>query len=222
MRNLRSHTAILALFLSACPVAGQEASAKDPILEPSPSGAESIAPIGERLSRASVIRSSFVQTKRIAALTRPIVSEGTMLFVRGTGVAWRIEKPSPSTFIVTPKRIVRREEGRRDAVISAADRPEVRFFSEIFLSLFSGDLEALERKFSVHSTYGTGGAHWRIGLKAKDRSLERYLSSILLEGGEHLERVEIREGEGDVSEIAFGDVAISTEPPNDAERAWFE
>lgn len=200
------------LLLAAAAHAQAGADAPDPIFDTPSVPLASTYEVAERIRKLPIVKARFVQTKQVKALTRPMISEGRFVFSRESGVYWEVEKPFPSRFVVTPEGSL-----KRDGKLSA-DRPEIRAFSKIFLSLFSGSLAEIGEHFEAH--YAPGD-RWTIGLRARDARMGRHLSAIVLSGTNTVDAVSLFEGGGDSSRIEFESIE-TPESPSLEDRALFQ
>lgn len=147
----------------------------------------------------------FREEKRIALLTTPIVSEGTVHYARPGRLARRITRPSQQTVLIDGGRLQMSEGGRVETIDLAA-QPVVRSFVDTFTLLFGGDRAALERIYRVEHAGGTGTA-WTIVLTPRASPLDRFLREIRFEGdGTSLRSMVMTEVSGDVTTTTFTEV----------------
>jgi len=175
--------------------------------------------VSSRLRAITVLRADFRQEKRIAALRRPLLSEGRFLFATDRGVWWHGTEPFPNTFLITPERIVQKAEGSEPIVIDAEEHPVVDGFSRVFLALFQGDTSALEKRFDLFFT-GTAD-DWTIGLVPKGKIMRRLIDRVILRGETHITEVAFHEKTGDVTRLFFENTTITPATLSDEERAYF-
>lgn len=206
----------VALFLLGCslvpsaaycePVAQKESSEETSQIE-STANLEAIIKRLEQGSQqssqqGSVQRFSFVQSKRIKALSRPLKAEGELVFAKLSGLIWQLNKPRPSQFIIQKSGLKRREGEQTVKDISAQDNPAVAGFSRVFLSLFSGEILELTKTFSV-STSTTPTGDWQISLTPKEDILRQIITKIELSGDTTISHLELLEQNGDHTSIDF-------------------
>ena len=147
----------------------------------------------------------FREEKRIALLTTPIVSEGTVHYARPGRLVRRITRPSPQTVLIDAGRLQMSEGGRVETIDLAA-QPVVRSFVDTFTLLFGGDRAALERIYRVTHSAGDG-TRWTIVLTPRASPLDRFLREIRFEGdGTSLRSMVMTEVSGDVTTTTFTDV----------------
>ena len=178
-----------------------------------------VDPVLNNLGKSAISRFHFRQTKTIAALERPLVSEGRMLFARDHGILWAVEKPRPSLFIITPSGISKREGERVIADIRGSENRVVEGFTKVFLSLFSGDLTELQAAFTISTE--SRGKDWTIQLTPKDSRLAQFIQGITLSGGAAVSLLELREGSGDSSRVELTESDAGTGELSADERRTF-
>lgn len=176
--------------------------------------------VSQRLEAVKVLRADFSQEKHIAALRRPLKSSGTYLFSVAHGVAWQIDTPFPTLFVVTEKGILQKAEGEEPFLIEASQQPVVSGFTKVFLSLFQGDRNVLQDRFKL---YFQGEADdWTLGLEPKGVVMKKFLSRIVLKGGAHLTTITFLEASGDTTHIFFENVTTDQPSLSEAEVAQFD
>jgi hypothetical protein len=153
-----------------------------------------------RLDQASVIHADFVQTKTLQALKRPLRTSGQMVFARGQGVLWRIDKPYQASYALGPESVTEiGADGSRKAR-PAREVPALAQVGRVFQAIFQGDVRGLEEHFVV--TVDGDAERWRVDLAPKP-SLERFLKGISARGGRFLDLIEVVETQGDRTRIEF-------------------
>ena len=65
----------------------------DERLKSTPLTQTSLAQISTRLEGHAVVRAEFVQSKKMTALKRPLVTRGRLLISRQSGLVWQIDQP---------------------------------------------------------------------------------------------------------------------------------
>lgn len=178
-----------------------------------------LAVVTARMRQTPVLRANFEQDKRIKALRRPLRSSGQFLVAAETGVWWHTLAPFKSTFVITPKGL--RQESADGVVktLEASEQPVISGFTKVFMSLFGGDSKALQDKFKL---YFEGDAKaWRVGLEPRSKVMGKLIQSIVLEGGDHIERIHFLEASGDLTLIKFNDVQVAPTSLSAEERRRF-
>jgi len=155
--------------------------------------------IAAGLGRSAVLRAEFTQTKKVAALTRPLESSGRLVYARERGIVWKIERPYRVTYLLNDAGVV--ELDASGAVSSSAGQgPGWQHVSRIFRSLFAADLTALDQYF-VAAARGEP-AHWEIVLDPRP-ALKPIFQNVVVKGGRFVEQVNFAESNGDTMTIRF-------------------
>lgn len=172
----------------------------------------------DTLRGARTLSGAYVQNRTLRGVPRPLRAEGTFLFVRDLGIAWRTTVPFDSELVITPTNIIERENGRVSMRLSASQQPAVRVVSEIFASVFGLDFARLSARFDLYSRRLASG--WELGLKphaGQGGALDR----IVVAGSARVTRVRLWETNGDATDIELRDTRASAAPAAAAELSRF-
>lgn len=192
-------------------------------LHAAPADADTLARIGAQIEQHAVVRAEFTQSKQMAALKRPLVTTGRLVFSRRHGVLWQIEQPYRITYVLGEERIVeiaangtRRERGLRDV-------PGMAQVGRVFRALLGANTAALGETFTVVVRGDPG--KWEIDLKPRQAQLAQFLSGLYLSGGRFVEHIRIDENGGageakDSTQIRLRN-AQSADAPNADELQLF-
>lgn len=151
------------------------------------------------LSQVREVRSSFREEKRLAGLTMPLVSRGTLAFAAPDHVEKRTSEPIREEIVVDGDRLTyaKPKDGVR-RTISLDTAPELRSLVEAVRGTLAGDLEALRRYYSVG--FEDLGAGWRLTLVPVDERVRAFCKVVRIDGdGTALRRVETVEPDGDTA-----------------------
>ncbi|MDR1889885.1 MAG: outer membrane lipoprotein carrier protein LolA [Zoogloeaceae bacterium] len=148
-----------------------------------------------------VVRGEFVQTRRLAQIKKPLVSNGRFLVAQNYGVIWENVSPIPQTTRLTRDEIVQTDGKETLMKLNAEKEPVVRIINGILFSVFSGDVAALARVFDYSGK--VEGKVWRLDFTPKDKNLARLIRELRLEGGRDVSSVELESAAGDVTRIEF-------------------
>jgi hypothetical protein len=225
-RRLRILIGLLALpFASAIALAAAapgKPGASDVSASPSSPAATANPVYARRLVAAPVLYGHFTQEKLIQGIKKPLVSQGDFLVARGKGVIWRTQKPFAAAAAVTAKGLWALEGafgGSREGAFGGsreggdpARAPKRTPLHQGNLGatlgmmerVLAGDPAGLEKNFSV-AAGGTDSA-WTLTLTPKDPSWARFVKSVSVAGGAHVDSVAYLEANGDRTRIAFTQV----------------
>jgi hypothetical protein len=154
-----------------------------------------------RLAPEPVTQGEFLQTRKLAQIKKPLVSNGRFLVVRELGVIWENIAPMAQTMRLTKGEILQTSGGETLMRLSVDKEPVVGIINSILFGMLAGDLEALAKHFSYSGKLE--GDKWRLDFIPKDTNLARLIQSLTLSGGHDVEQVEIISAAGDVTHIEF-------------------
>ncbi len=175
----------------------------------------------------SVVRSleaSFEQSRTTTLLTQPLVSTGTLRFVRPDKLAWIVEQPGRSTMVVSGSKVGMSypDLGVYEQLDLAGDPDAERLVRSMMVWL-AGDLEQVSRDYGLvwaaAPAGGPEGALHLATLSPRDPTMAALVSRLELTlGGEPLRvlAVTMHEPDGDRVDIVMHDVRLEPDLPDDA------
>jgi hypothetical protein len=179
---------------------------------------DALARIGAQIEQYPVVRAEFTQSKQMAAMKRPLVTSGRLVYSRRHGVLWQIEQPFRMSYVLGEDRIVeigadgvRRERGLRDV-------PGLAQVGRVFRALLGANTTALREYFDA-TAHGDPGK-WEIELKPRQPQLAQFLTGLQLSGGRFVDSITIGEAGGDSTRIRFRN-SQGASAPSDAELQLF-
>jgi hypothetical protein len=151
-----------------------------------------------------VLQGRFIQARRLSDLPKPLLSSGRFVFARDRGVLWQVEKPFVSEFVLTPVAMITREGGR-ERRMAAHEQPGLNIATRLFSALFTLDIAALEKDFTL---FGAGDAKaWTLGFKPKHAALEQHFATATIQGGSSIEAIRMTDARGDVTDLKLSGIA---------------
>lgn len=186
---------------------------------PARAGAARVEEIHALLARPKILCGRFDQTKQLAGLKKPLLSNGRFCVVADKGVMWRSLQPFANTVRLTRDEIVQMHGERVTMRLNAKQEPTVRLMNGVLFSLLAGDLGELEKHFAVE-----GDVHkdnWRVTLKAREPGLAKAIGAISLDGGAYVMNVVIDEANGDRTRIVFSAIQTGENAMSKDEAALF-
>ena len=197
-------------LLGACVLlAGVSALAAEP---------DALARIAAQVEQSPVVRAEFVQSRQIAAMKRPLVTSGRLLFSQQHGVLWLIEQPYRIGYVLAEDRVVeiasdgsRRERGPRDV-------PGLAQVGRVFRAMLGANTSALQEHFEVTAT--VDAQKWELVLKPRQAQLAQFLSGMQLSGSRFVETILVSEAGGDSTHIRLRNTQGAS-APTDAELQLF-
>lgn len=210
---------LVAMFAACAALAGGDAMAAPvPAAATRPENAALVSDIAARLARVDAIRADFRQTQTLSAMKQPLVSTGSMLFDRRSGVIWRIETPYKATYVITDRGV--REAGADGRLVASSGGGRgVAQVSRMMRDMLGGDLSALYAQFDVDAS-GTP-ERWRMILRPNQPQFAQAIRMLEMRGGAYLGRLDMTFANGNVTVLEFGRTT-PVDAPAPAERAWLE
>lgn len=148
--------------------------------------------LGAQLAKPAVVRGPFIQEKHLRALPQPLTSKGEFILGRELGLLWQLRSPLTQDYRIDASGIARRTaqgwqlQPGQDV---AAQQ------SRLFLAVLQGDHSGLARDFALQLS-GSAEA-WQLTLVPHSLLLQQIFSSIRIDGGALVERIELVETQGD-------------------------
>lgn len=163
--------------------------------------ADALSELSSRIEQYPVVRAEFVQTKRMAAMKRPLVTSGRLTFSRKQGVLWQIEQPYRMSYVLGETRIVEIGSDGARRVRETRDVPGLAQVGRVFHAMLGANPAALREYFDV-AVQGDA-ARWTVELKPRQAQLAQFLTGLQLSGGRFVEEIRIGETGGDSTQIRF-------------------
>lgn len=185
--------------VAASNAASQAAAANDTQL---------VQQIAGRLAEAKGIRAQFTQTQTLAAMNRPLVSTGSLVFFRERGVIWQIDTPYKATYVISDAGVIEvNASGQR---VNTNRQPQgargVAQVSKMMRAMLGGDLSALYSQFDVKADGSP--SQWRMQLTPNQPQLAQAIKGLQMEGGDYLKTLRISLANGDVTQIEFANSKV--------------
>ena len=157
------------------------------------------------------IQCRFVQTKTMAMLAEPTVSEGTMVFVAPDRLRWEYTTPYPFSLVVNGDRIVKVTDGKEEVLSGKSGRMYQGILSMI---LDSASGKKLFDTSSFDIAMFDDNNCWKAEMTPKRRDMKRMFSQLVFyfdKTTQVISHVEFVEAGGDVTSIRFEDIKVNEE-----------
>ena len=179
----------LGLFLSVSVCAAGEPRA----------GAWGVEQLMRELAQVKRASGTFVERKELAILTTPLESSGTLTYTAPGRLEKHTLKPKPESLILDEKTLVIEDKARnRRRTLTLEEHPVVWAFVESIRSTLAGDLQSLNRFYSV-SLQGAEN-RWQLTLEPREPNMQALVEEIAISGSGNIVRViQIHEARGDRS-----------------------
>jgi hypothetical protein len=165
------------------------------------SESEMLNRIGEQLEQYPVIRAEFVQTKKMLALKRPLVSTGQLTYSHSHGVLWQIHQPYRVSYVLGEESIVEIDANGVKKVRSVREVPGLAQVGRVFRAMLGANTTTLLTYFDAELEGAPD--KWKLALTPRQPQLAKALSTIQLAGSQFVDTIVIQETGGDVATIRF-------------------
>ncbi len=185
-------------------------------LLPLTASAFDLADLQAQLSATPVVRGHFVQQKFLRSLPQPLTSRGDFTLAAGKGLLWLLRTPIAQDLRINADGISRRDEAGKWQALpqhSGAGRE-----NRLFLSVLAGDTAGLRENFDLTLT-GQANA-WQLLLTPRSVLLRQIFDNIQINGGALVDRIELRETQGDRSVLQMTDATAAQALTAEEQRAF--
>lgn len=185
-------------------------------LAPCIASAFSLDQLQTQLRAQPIVRGRFTQQKFLRSLPQPLTSRGDFTLAQGKGLLWKLTSPFEQDLRITPQGIAKRDaQGQWQAL------PQQMGASReigIFLAVLAGDTRGLQENFDI-SLAGDAQA-WTMTMKPSSALLGQIFEAIVIQGGALVQRIELRETQGDRTVLQLQDVQPAAQLNDEERRAY--
>lgn len=174
-----------------------------------------VSQVAAQLAKANGVRAQFVQTQSLQAMQRPLVSSGTLLFLRDQGAIWRIEQPHRMTYVMKDAGVTTLDADDKPMARGARHAAGVAHVSRMMRAMLAGDLSALYSQFDVKAQGSVN--RWHLRLIPTQPQLAQALRGLELAGDTYVRSIRVQSANGDETRIEFTG-STRVEAPNATER----
>ena len=155
---------------------------------------------------AKSVNGEFTQHKIVKGLSIPLISKGIFSYSEDDKLVWHIKTPIENKYSIAYSQIT--SKSAVEGVFEGLDAPQDQYQKIItmFLDLFSGNWDVLEKYFDITGESNATG--WNATLVPKDEFFKTLFISLQLQGNEHINNMLIDEKNGDKTEIEFSQVNV--------------
>jgi outer membrane lipoprotein-sorting protein len=175
------------------------------MLSPAAVAAWDLQQLMDTLAQSKSGRATFVETKHIAVLDKPVESSGELLFTAPDRLEKRTLKPKAESMVVNGGELLV-ERGRQKHHLQLQAYPELAAFIDSIRGTLAGDRKTLERSYRL-SLEGSA-EHWTLQLLPSDDKMLAVIKSIRIAGvRDQVRSIEISQADGDRSLMAIEKLA---------------
>ena len=173
----------------------------------------------QQLAAKPVVRAQFQQSKTIANSSKPMLSKGSLLFVKNQGVLWQLSSPVKADLIVTPRKMVQKT-AHTQSVVNLKQTPYGPA-ATVLLQLMSGNEAALRQHFQV-TQFQQNGNTWNASLQPKSANMKPLFSRVDITGGTYVNKIVLIDPQQRPTNIVFTEQTSANNSLNNSENALFK
>lgn len=178
-----------------------------------------LASLQAQLAKHQIVRGEFTQLRHIEMFEQPLSSAGKFLLDKQNGLLWQQNSPFPVNLVLTQDKLRQTFANQPPQVITEKENPMAFYFSHLFLSVFHGDTQQLNKQFTM--TLHTEDGQWQLNLTPRNEPLNSVFTSITLTGRDDIDGLILQEVRGDKTEIQFTNQNHQPERLTHAEQTQF-
>lgn len=181
----------------------------------SAAAAFSPAELTAQLQKPQNVQGVFTQERHLRSLAKPMNTQGIFAIKPKSGLYWQIDKPLSLRLRVNRQGIAQWDSKKQRWQNSPQGGQAAQV--KLFMAVLGGDIGALEQQFTPKLS---GSAQkWQLDLQPKTAVMKQVFQSIRINGGRHVERVELLETQGDKTVMQFSGQRTDQALPAAAEQA---
>ena len=170
---------------------------------------ELMASLTEAAASMQTMQCRFVQSKTMAMLAEPSVSEGSMYFSSPDRLRWEYVTPYPFALVVNGERIVKVTDGKAEVLEGNSGR---MYQGIVGMIMGSASGKKLFDTSAFDVVLYDDGAFWKAEMTPKRRDMKRMFSQLVFhfdKKTQGIDHVEFIEPKGDKTEIRFEGVRLN-------------
>lgn len=154
----------------------------------------------QTLAKQKSAKAMFTEKKFIAFVDQPLESSGELSYTAPDRLEKHTLQPKPESLVLNDDRLIIDRPGKRRLVISTQSRPEAAAFIESIRGTLAGDLNALQKYYTV-DLEGNASA-WKLTLVPKQPDMLKIMSRIRIDGAQDaVTFIVFEQADGDRSEM---------------------
>ncbi len=175
------------------------------------------APPGQvRIDAEKVLRGKFVELRQMSGLDDPLRFSGRFVVAPKFGLIWHIEKPFPTSTVVTPARAIQDIGG----IAVALRIKKLAHIYRLVSNAMAGNWEALDADFAMALSGDAKRWHMTLTPRKGGKSSLPY-ASIALNGGRFVETIVLKRKDGLTDAFSFSEETLEELPLLQKEATLF-
>ena len=151
------------------------------------------------LSAVKIAQAHFTETRRLAVLTEPVVSKGTLIYIAPDTIEKDTVAPKQESVTVRGDKLTMTDEDGTHT-IALTDMPEIGTLVTAVRATLQGDKKALAQHYTI--TARGDEVEWVLLLQPNEPNVKHMILYVRLTGShDNLTEVEIKQTNGDESDM---------------------
>lgn len=149
---------------------------------------------------------SFVETKSIAMLDKPVESSGELFYKAPDYLEKRTMKPKAESMILSGSKLIL-ERGSKKRTVQLQSYPEIAAFIDSIRGTLAGDRKSLEHTYNL--ALEGNAQSWKLQLTPIDSKMKKIVERITISGvNNEAHTIEISQADGDSSLMVIESIAV--------------
>lgn len=172
----------------------------------------------ERFHGIQTFSASFVEEKRIALLSEPLVNLGRIEYTRPRRLERTTTSPFESAWVLDGHQVTL-DDGSDRTTIDLRKHPDADLLATAFMDVLEGDVDRLRHNFQIGFAAQRDDTPWKLELTPPKRAGRALFTRIEINGlGVRVQRLVIIETTGDRSTTSFSNVRIQQTADTDGAK----
>ncbi|MDP9127222.1 MAG: outer membrane lipoprotein carrier protein LolA [Pseudomonadota bacterium] len=170
------------------------------------------------IGAGDVLRGRFTEERQMKGFNAPLRANGHFVVAPGQGLIWAIEKPFPTTSIITPKGLAQEVGGINVMQTGTKKIPFLLHLYDMLGGVLAGDWHVLEKDFIM--TRAGDDREWEVDLQPRQANNPAMpFNSIIIKGSRYVASALLVKPDGDSDYLTFSGEQVTRAPVSPSEQA---
>lgn len=182
------------------------------------SSADELDKVFTSMAKVEGLRADFVEKKKLALMTIPLESKGSIYFSRTEGLVREVSGHGGSKAWVKAEKVLLKE-GQKVREIPLQEGKAITKLIHSFRNVLLGKRKALAKDYAL--AFKRDGKSWSLTLTPKDKTLLQFMKQIEFRGeGEEISSMVMLEKNGDETKTVFSNIKAKKMKPGSLESRF--
>jgi hypothetical protein len=147
---------------------------------------------------------NFTQQRHLNALTRPLLSSGTVTLTE-SGFVWSQHQPFETILSFDGVSIIETTSTGTEVVTRTVYDPVTNNLTRTLYQMLTGSWSEIRNTFAIEVEAANGETDWVYRLVPMDEEIRKFIPRIILSGTRYLDRIEVAHDQSNVTLIDLSD-----------------